>query len=207
MIKLLSQCILHVWGWKITGVFPKNLDKFLIIVAPHHEGFLDVLLGWCVRNLQPLPNSKFAAKGELFIFPWWHAHKYPIALVLLRMGAIPVDRTGTLGERPKGQGGKGFYVHQMVQAIKSTDKISITINPEGTRTKGKTVPWKPGFYKIAIETQIPIVMVGFDYRSKTVKVGPLTYLTGDWKSDRVCIMDWYKQELSWYEPNVPEELK
>lgn len=207
MIKLVSQIILNIWGWKINGVFPKNSPKFLLIVAPHHEGFLDVLLGWCVRNIQPLPNSRFAAKAELFVFPWYHLHKYPIAWLLLRLGAIPIDRKGELGIRPEGAQGKGFYVQQMVQAIGSTDQISITIVPEGTRTKYKTVSWKLGFYKIAVETGIPVICVGFDYKNKIVKIAPRMMMTGDWGKDRQRIIEWYIANIPGYTPEIPEELR
>ncbi len=204
MIKVLSQLILRVWGWKIDGNFPKNLNKFIVIVAPHHEGFLDVLLGWCVRNIHPLPGSRFAAKMELFTFPWYHFHKYPGRWILLQLGAIPIDRTGTLGGRPQGEQGKGFYVQQMVDAIQSTDEISIVIVPEGTRTKYKRVPWKTGFYKIAVASQIPIVMVGFDYYHRVVEISPRMQLTGDWKTDKRRIVEWYREILPDYFPLIPD---
>ena len=51
------------------------------------------------------------------------------------------------------------------------------VPPEGTR--GKTRHWKTGFYYIALQAQVPIVLAYMDYKRKLSGMGPVFTPTGD----------------------------
>ena len=44
MLKLISQLILWIFGWKVKGQMPQGINKCVIIVAPHTSN-LDFIIG------------------------------------------------------------------------------------------------------------------------------------------------------------------
>lgn len=152
-LKIISEAMLSIWGWKIVGTFPE-FSKAIIIVAPHRKGFADVLLGWCVQNIHPIPNKKFLAKYE--------ALQIPIAgWILKKLGGIGIDRKREISNLPK-----GYYIGEMVKILNQEKTVTLVITPEGTRAEN--APWKRGFYEIAIRAKIPVIMIAFDYKKKRV---------------------------------------
>lgn len=62
------------------------------------------------------------------------------------------------------------------------NKIKIlAIAPEGTRKNVKK--WKTGFYYIALNANLPILMVSFDYKRKQVMINKKFFPTGNIKAD------------------------
>ena len=76
------------------------------------------------------------------------------------LGGIPINR-----QSPKG------VVEQMASAFKATDRLILVITPEGTRSNKKEL--KTGFYQIAKRAETPIFVIGIDYPSKTIELGPV----------------------------------
>ena len=66
---------------------------------------------------------------------------------------------------------------------------SFLIFPEGTRSK--TRQWKTGFYWIAHEAGVPIVMAYMDYPRKLSGLGPVFQPTGNVDADMAAIKAWY----------------
>jgi 1-acyl-sn-glycerol-3-phosphate acyltransferase len=63
------------------------------------------------------------------------------------------------------------------------------IPPEGTRSKNRY--WKTGFYYIALEAEVPILMAYMDYSKKTSGIGPLLHPTGDIEKDMQTVQAFY----------------
>ena len=80
-------------------------------------------------------------------------------------------------DRKKSQG----LVEQMVDACNRSDKFILTIAPEGTRYK--VSEWKMGFYHIAKNTGIPIVMTIVDGKRKSLLMGQVYELTENMNTD------------------------
>lgn len=57
----------------------------------------------------------------------------------------------------------------------------MAIAPEGTRKK--VDKWKTGFYYIAMEAEVPILLVNFNYALKQVGFLKLFYPTGNIEKD------------------------
>jgi 1-acyl-sn-glycerol-3-phosphate acyltransferase len=118
---------------KIVGEVP-SLDKAVYIAAPHTsnwDGFWLLVAKTALRL-----EARFLAKDTLF---WW-----PLGAVLSWFGAIPIDRS---------HGAE--VVPQLVETFNKNDRFCLALAPEGTR---KWMPhWKTGFYRIAVEADVPIV--------------------------------------------------
>ncbi len=134
-------------GWRITGDIPPDLSKYVMIIAPH-TSFHDFYIGYAARGIKKL-KTRFVAKKELFWFP--------LGPILKWLGGYPVDRKKN--ER---------LVDRVVEIFNSKAAFSIALAPEGTRKKVPRL--RSGFYHIAKNAGIPIVMVGFDYKKKTVEI-------------------------------------
>jgi hypothetical protein len=61
--------------------------------------------------------------------------------------------------------------------VQSTGPVQLVVPPEGTR--GRTRHWKTGFYFIALQAQVPIVLAYMDYQRKVSGLGPVFTPTGD----------------------------
>lgn len=187
MLAYFSSLLLRLWGWKVEGQFPRDLRKYIIVVAPHRSAW-EVPLGWLVRNIHPLPGSRFMAKYEL--------KRWPIVGWLLRiLGAVYVDRHNTFGE-------KIDYVAQVCDAMDATEQFTMAIAVEGTRTK-TSVPWKTSFYRIARRAGVPVVPVAFDYVRKIVHLGQPISVDQHPIRFRAVLQRWYIFQCPGYRPDIP----
>ncbi len=107
-------------------------------------------------------------KAELF--------RWPIGWFFRYCGGIPVERNKSTG-----------LVDQMVMVSNESEKFILTIAPEGTRHQ--VVEWKRGFYHIAKNAGIPIVMAVVDGKHKTVRVGQVFHPTDDIEADMKTIQE------------------
>lgn len=95
------------------------------------------------------------------------------------MGGIPVDRSR-----------KTSLVDQMVEVFSSRKRFHLAITPEGTRKPNPH--WEKGFYYIALKAQVPIVLIGIDYATKTIAAGKSIFPSGDLQKDMKEIKLYYK---------------
>ena len=77
--------------------------------------------------------------------------------------------------------------------------------PEGTRRK--VVKWKEGFLRIAHEADVPIMMMGLDYSTKTMHLGKMYRATGDRKADMHEVMRYLTQFKGKCPENQPERVE
>ncbi len=146
-------------GWRIEGRLP-DIPKFVLIGAPHTSNWDFVLFLGVIFSLRA--NVHFMGKAELFHFPYGWFFRY--------CGGVPVDRKKSTG-----------LVEQMVKVSNESKKFILTIAPEGTRHQ--VVEWRRGFYHIAKNAGIPIVMAVVDGRHKTVRIGQVFHPTEDMEED------------------------
>lgn len=155
----LSGKILKKFGWKITGTLPA-IDKCVICLAPHTSN-LDFFIGRLACNAVGLKSS-FLIKKE-WLYP-------PIGWILRPMGAVGVNR-----------GKHTSMTDSLAETFKNTDKLVLTITPEGTRQRNPN--WKMGFYYIAKKAGIPILPVVMDFKKKEVQIKELFYPTENEAAD------------------------
>lgn len=157
-------------GWKFYGSWPGGLKKAVVIVLPH-TSWHDFYLGLLVRRILGV-DIKFVAKKELFKPPFGWYFKW--------MGGTALDRT-------PGQN----KVEAIADIFRGREAFRLAIAPEGTRKKVKD--WKTGFYYIAKEANVPIVMIAFDFGEKSVKISKPLTPTNDKESDFSRIKEFYKE--------------
>ncbi len=160
---------LKLFGWSITGDVPRDIKKYLIIVAPHSSN-LDFIVGLFVRSILKF-KSGFLAKKELF--------RFPFGILFRSLGGFPVDRSS-----------KHNMVDQVVELINTQDRFVLAVTPEGTRKN--VTKWKTGFYHIALKANIPLVLSAIDYTKRNVRFSEPFYLTGNASIDALFINNYFK---------------
>lgn len=137
--------LLKIMGWKVSGHYPNQEKKNLLLVVPH-TSWVDFPIGILVRAARDL-DTRFLAKKTLF--------KPPLHAFFKWMGGLPVDRSGNKG-----------MVEAVTEVFDQYNELDIAIAPEGTRKKVDHL--RTGFYWIAKGAGAAIVLVKFDYENKTV---------------------------------------
>lgn len=169
MITLLSKFYWKLFGWKIVGALPTDLKKMILVIAPH-TSWIDILIGFASRHKLRIQHAKFIGKKELFegLLGGW----------LKRLGGIPIDRKGKLG-----------VVEQIAKYYADNDEFIVGVSPEGTRKRVDKL--KTGFYHIAKSANVPIVLVGFDYKKRQVILADPIYVTENGEADIEKIIDFF----------------
>jgi 1-acyl-sn-glycerol-3-phosphate acyltransferase len=162
-----ARFFMRLFGWHIEGKLP-DIPKFILIGAPHTSNWDFVLFLGVIFSLRA--NVRFMGKSELFRPPYgWFFHY---------CGGVPVDRKKSTG-----------LVDQMVKACNESEQFILTIAPEGTRHH--VAEWKRGFYHIAKEAGIPIVIAVVDGKHKTVRLGQVFHPTDDMVADMKTIQGYF----------------
>lgn len=158
-----------ILGWKITGSFPENLKKYVVIGAPH-TSWKDFPVAIFARNTTGVPIN-YIAKASLF--------KPPFGFIFRKLGGTPVNRTKSTN-----------LVDAIVAIFDAKEEFRLALSPEGTRQR--TEKWKTGFYYIAKGANVPIVMFAFDFKNKEIKVAPPYHLTDSIEKDFEHFLEFYK---------------
>jgi len=168
MHRLAKFIYFKLLGWNLVGKFPK-VPKCVVIVVPHTSN-LDFFLGLLIRRVL---NEEFnyVGKKSLFKWPWGWYFRW--------MGGMPIDRSKS-----------NNFVEACANLIKNSDKIHLTLAPEGTRKKVRE--WKTGFYYIAKTAAVPIVLVAFDYGNKEVKISEPHFPTDNKDTDFINYREFFK---------------
>lgn len=165
------KTVLQLFGWKTDIEFPyHHLKKFIITVGPHTSNW-DFMVGLAYRSLLRLHGARFLGKAELF--------KPPFGFVFRWLGGTPVNRTSSQN-----------MVDVVAEIFDQHEKFVLALSPEGTRKKVDKL--RTGFYFIARQAKVPIVMVGFDYKNKTVVYSEPFYPTSDQEKDFEHILSFYR---------------
>ena len=164
-----SLAFLKLTGWRVEGALPAEAGKAVLIAAPHTSNWdLPYTLMVCFALRL---NVVWMGKSSIF--------KFPFGPVMRWLGGIAVNRSQSTN-----------LVAASAQAIVDADApLQLIVPPEGTRDKVTT--WKTGFYYIALQAKVPIVMAYMDYSQKRSGLGPLFYPSGDIEKDMIAIKAFY----------------
>lgn len=170
-MRKLSKFIFKLIGWKVVDSAPENIDKAVLMVAPHTSNW-DFILGRLYAWIVNIP-VRFLIKKELYF--------WPLGPILDKMGGVPIDRK------------KGRNTVDIVAALFDDYKrIYIAVTPEGTRSLSHD--WKKGFYFIAQKANVPILLSFIDYKKKVVGMGKPFITSGDYDVDIKKIKDFYRDK-------------
>lgn len=174
----LGAWVLGRMGWRITGEFP-DVSKAVVIGAPHTSNW-DGVVG--VSTVLAL-RLRIALMGKHSLF------RGPFGPLLRWIGLIPVDRDAA-----------GGVVAQSVAKFAEKEQLFLGIAPEGTRHGARE--WKTGFYRIAVEANVPIMLAVFDYGKRELRLPLTLYPSGDMHADMEKILACYRGVV----PRRPERL-
>jgi 1-acyl-sn-glycerol-3-phosphate acyltransferase len=156
------------WSLKTT---PAPSRPSILIGAPHTSNWDFVLMlaiAWRLRI-----RTHWLGKDSLF-----RGWKGPIMRAL---GGIPVDRSNPQG-----------LVAEIVARANAGEMFSLVVTPEGTRGSGTY--WKSGFYRIAREAGMPVVLGYVDRTTMTTGLGATIELTGDVIADMDAVRAFYSDK-------------
>ena len=169
MGKVIAGLILRLFGWS-TVLSPAPGRKSVIIFYPHTSNW-DFPLGVLFRARHGL-NIRWAGKDSLF--------RWPFRSLLILMGGIPINRRVSTG-----------VVSQLAAEFAKNEDFSICLAPEGTRSKTNYL--KSGFYRLAIEADVPVGLAFADYPRKRIGIEHWITLSGNEAADletiRACYAD------------------
>lgn len=184
MKKAICSFIYHkLMGWKSVVKVP-DYDKYIVCAAPHTSNW-DFIIGKLFYGAIGRETG-FMMKKEWFFFP--------LGSLLRYMGGIPVNR-----------GRKTSMVDQVVMEIKKRKTFHLAITPEATRSRNTN--WKKGFYHIANQANIPIVLVAIDYSTKTITAEKEIIPSGDLEKDLRDIKLYYQNFKGKYPENFATGLE
>lgn len=159
----IGRTVMHLSGWRVEGAFP-DIAKLVVAVAPHTSNW-DFVHGAAAMFALDLRLS-FIGKHTLFVWPF--------AAFLRWMGGIPVDRSASRG-----------VVGEAVSWFRDDPSRMLAIAPEGTRRKVER--FRTGFLHIARGAGVPVVLVGLDYATRSVRIGPVIDVGEDIEAERTRI--------------------
>lgn len=150
-------------GWKVTGNtnFSKDTIKKAVIIAVPHTSWHDFFIGILLRMVTGI-SSNFVGKKELFIFPFGYFFK--------ALGGAPLDRTSGQNK-----------VQSIAKLFNDRKEFRLALAPEGTRKK--VDKWRTGFYFIAKEANVPILMFTLDFKNKENRISEPFYPTDNQEAD------------------------
>lgn len=169
VLRVGSLATLKLLGWQVQGELPVSAHKSVLIAAPHTSNWdlpYTLMVSFALRL-----NIYWMGKASIF--------SGPFGPVMRWLGGIAVDRSKA-----------NNLVAASAAALQAADgPVQLVVPPEGTR--GKTRHWKSGFYFIAQQAQVPIVMAFLDYERKVGGLGPLFVPTGNLDADMAAIKAFY----------------
>ena len=169
VLRALSVAFLKLNGWKVEGQLPPEAAKSVFIAAPHTSNWdlpYTLMVAFVLR-------LNICWMGKASIFRW------PFGPVMRWLGGIAVNRAQSSN-----------LVAQSAQALEDADgPLQLVVPPEGTR--GKTRHWKTGFYYIALQARVPIILAFMDYHRKVGGLGPVFKPSGDVDADMARIKQFY----------------
>ncbi|GAB3896204.1 1-acyl-sn-glycerol-3-phosphate acyltransferase [Spirosoma agri] len=161
MLGALTRWLFKVAGWRVVGPIP-NVPKGLWVVAPHTTNW-DFLIGLSIRPTIHI-WIQYLAKSSLF--KWYSGWLFRL------LGGQPVYRDKSHN-----------MVDSIVDVFNRNERIHVCIAPEGTRSNVSKL--KTGFYYIALQANVPIIPVGFDWPRKLAVLGEPIYVTGNYEQDMI----------------------
>lgn len=171
LLRVIAIVILKLTGWKAVGEEIGN-PRFVLIAAPHTSNWDFALMLLVVLKLRL--ELYWMGKNSLFPFGFGWLMRW--------LGGISIDRAKSHN-----------VVNETVRQYREHESLVILIPPEGTRSKVTT--WKSGFYHIANNANVPIMMGYIDAATKEAGLADLFHPTGNLKQDIREIRAFYSKKI------------
>lgn len=179
VLRWLGTLLLRLQGWRIEGGFPEGMRKCVLIANPHTSNwdFWFALLGGWAHGVV----FQWLGKDSLF--------RGTLGPLLSFLGGVAVDRS-----KPNG------LVEQVGERFAENERLLLMVPASGTRSYRDY--WKSGFYWMAKEAQVPIVLGYLDYGRKVAGIGIPVTPTDDLSADMDRIRAFYEGKQGKYPDQV-----
>ncbi len=171
-----GRLMLRLGGWQIDG--RACGPKAVVLGVPHTSNWdlwWLLMASWVLRT-----RLSWIGKHTLF--------RPPFGWLMRLLGGVPIDRSAPQG-----------LVGQMADTFRARDKLWVCVPPAGTRRF--TDHWRSGFYYIAKEAGVPIVMSYLDYGTRRMGLGPTLHPSGDLRADMDQLRAFYADMQGKYPQN------
>ncbi len=169
MKKLFGKFLLVIMGWKLDIAVPvKNISKCVLVAAPHTTNwdfYYAVSSFWAMG----IP-MKFFIKDS-WTKPWY-------GFLIESMGGIGINRSQ-----------RSDMVNHAAELLRNNENLYILNTPEGSRSYSEK--WKTGFYYIAKEANVPILLAYADYKKKMAGIGKIIELENKTKEEVLAEIEAY----------------
>jgi 1-acyl-sn-glycerol-3-phosphate acyltransferase len=188
MRRLFARVFWATSGWTLRSQPPEG-GGGILVGAPHTSNW-DFLFMLAITGSHGV-QARFLGKKSLF--------RGPLGPIARTLGGIPVDRANPAG-----------LVGELVARVRAGEQFFLVITPEGTR--GKRSYWKSGFYRIALDADLPVTLGFVDRSTRTAGLGVTMRLTGDVRADMDRVRAFYADKVGinpagWTPPRLREEDK
>jgi 1-acyl-sn-glycerol-3-phosphate acyltransferase len=179
-MKYVARFLLWLGGWTCVGGIPE-VPRAVLIAAPHTSNW-DAFWALAYKLAIGL-DVRFFAKHTAFWFP--------LGAILRALGGIPLDRKNAASA-----------VSVAVSLFEGNETFYFGLAPEGTRALKDG--WKTGFYRIATEAKVPVLLGFLDYTGRRLGIGGRLDPSGDVDADlKVCADFYARYEGRWPELTTP----
>ncbi|MER2599580.1 MAG: lysophospholipid acyltransferase family protein [Caldilineales bacterium] len=168
ILRPLTRLILRLIGWRTEVTVP--VPAKCVIVGAHHTTNMDFFMTLFLLFDTDL-RFNWIAKDSAF--------RWPLGWVMRRLGGIPVVRSS-----------RNNFVQQVVDRFNASSSFRVAIAPEGTRRGARY--WKSGFYYIALNAGVPIMLGYADYARKVVGIGGQIIPSGNIHADMEAVARFYE---------------
>lgn len=168
MTSLLARFWLFLWRFEAVRCQEPIPAKCVMIAAPHTTNWdFPMMLA-----LAKVSGVKVSWLGKRSLF------KGPMGPVMRRLGGVAVDRAAP-----------GGMVAALASEFEHVERLALMVPAEGTRSR--TEYWKSGFYRIAQQADVPIVLAFVDTTTRTGGFGPSVVASGDLTADMDVMRAFY----------------
>ncbi len=171
LARQLSRLFFRMTGYRLVVQTPRPPGSAVLVAAPHTSNWDFVFM----MAISGATGTRFRWLGKSGIF------RFPFGPLMRALGGIPVDRSSSHG-----------LVSAMAGRL-SEEETVLVLTPKGTR--GKRDYWKSGFYRIAEEAGVPLLLAFVDSSTRTAGLGPALTATGDARADMEQIRRFYAGKL------------
>lgn len=167
--RALARGGLRATRWKLVGEVPPT---GILVGAPHtsRRDFVAMLaIAWANgRSPQVLVKHTYFKKG--------------LGTILRRTGGVPLNRQDP-----------GATIRALLAEAEGDQPFLLCIAAEGTRSRAEF--WKPGFYRIAQQTGLPITLGFIDGPTRSLGMGPTFEPSGDVVADMDFVRAFYADKV------------
>ncbi len=183
--KITGRLLFFIAGWKLDIDVPVHIIRKCVLIAAPHTSNWDFYYAMAAFWMMGVPVRFFIK--DSWTRPWY-------GFMIRALGGIGVNRAQ-----------RSNLTGYAVQLLRERTDLYLVNSPEGTRSYAER--WKTGFYHIAVEAGVPILLGYVDYRQKKSGIAKVIHHEGRSKEEVMEeIQEFYKDKVGRYPENYNPKI-